>query len=101
MGGVLLARAEIDRLAGDLQSAREALDGALTVFYGITGLHHYASWVNLQHAYLSLELGDLRETERRLAVARIGFMDSATQLGLECCAVVDARLRAANGLLTG
>lgn len=101
MGGVLLARAEIERGVGDFQAACEALDGALTVFYGVTGLHHYASWVNLQHAYLSLELGNLDEAERRLGLARTGFRGSGTQIGLDHCAAVDARLRAANGLLTG
>jgi predicted ATPase/DNA-binding SARP family transcriptional activator len=101
MGGVLLARGEIERGLGNLQEARAALDGALRVFYGVTGLHHYASWVNLQHAYLSFELGDFPETERRLQLARSGFAESGTQLGLDHCAAVNARLRAANGLLTG
>jgi predicted ATPase/DNA-binding SARP family transcriptional activator len=101
MGGVMLARAEIERQAGDFEKARDALDAGLTVFYGVTGLRHYASWIHLQHAHLSLGLGDLHETERRLEFARAGFADSGTQLGLDYCAAVDARLRAANGLLTG
>ncbi|HEX4717274.1 MAG TPA: BTAD domain-containing putative transcriptional regulator [Thermoleophilaceae bacterium] len=101
MGGVLLARAEIDRKAGDHEKAREAIDTALRVFYGMAGLVHYASWMQLQHAWLSLEVGDLTEAERRLGIARAGFTDSVTPLALDHCAALDARLRAANGLLTG
>jgi predicted ATPase/DNA-binding SARP family transcriptional activator len=101
MGGALLARAEIERSAGDPEKAREAIDAALSVFYGGTGLRHYSSWMHLQHAWLSVDVGDLVEAERRLDIARAGFADSGTVLGLDYCAAVDARLRAANGLLTG
>jgi tetratricopeptide (TPR) repeat protein len=97
MGGVLLAEAEIHRLDGDPQRAREALEGALVVFYGVTGLVHYASWVHLQHAYLSQEVGDLQEAARRLEIARSGFTESGSAVALERCAVVDARLRALTG----
>ena len=101
MGGVLLARAELYRGTGQLDAAREALNTALTVFYGITGLMGYASWLHLQHAYLSLELGDDDEVTRRLDIAWNGFSASETRSGLEHCRAVGERLRAANGLLTG
>jgi tetratricopeptide (TPR) repeat protein len=101
MGGVLLAQAEAARVGGHPQEAREALDGALTVFYGGTGLLHYASWVHLQHAHLSLEVGDVEETSRRLDLAHGGFTDSGTRLGLDHCAALAERLHAANGMLTG
>jgi tetratricopeptide (TPR) repeat protein len=101
MGGALLARAEIERSAGDPEKARQAIDAALRVFYGGTGLRHYASWMHLQHAWLSLDVGDLPEAGRRVEIARSGFRYSATQLGLDYCAAIEARLRAANGLLTG
>ncbi|MFL5841821.1 MAG: AfsR/SARP family transcriptional regulator [Thermoleophilaceae bacterium] len=100
MGGVLLAQAEIARVRGLPQDAREALDGALTVFYGGTGLLHYASWVHLQHAHLSLEVGDVTESARRLDLAHGGFADSGTRLGLDYCAALGERLHAANGMLT-
>jgi ATP/maltotriose-dependent transcriptional regulator MalT len=101
IGGVLLTRAEIARVGGDPQAAREALDAGLTAFYGGTGLLHYASWVHLQHAHLSLETGDVEESARRLAQASAGFTESATQAGLDYCEALDERLRAANGMLTG
>ncbi|MEA2424105.1 MAG: hypothetical protein QOH13_515, partial [Thermoleophilaceae bacterium] len=100
MAGVLLARAEIARVRGDLQGAREALDGALTVFYGRAGLLHDASWVHLQHAHLSFEVGDVDETARRLDHARSGFTESGTALGVDYCAALEQRLHTANGLLT-
>jgi tetratricopeptide (TPR) repeat protein len=100
MGGVLLAQAEIHRNRGEFDKARDALDGGLAVFYGVTGLLHYASWVHVQHAYLSLELGDFPETERRLDQAWSGFEQSGTALGMEHCRAIGERLRAANGMLT-
>jgi hypothetical protein len=100
MGAVLLVRAEMARLAGDPQQAREALDGALNVFYGVTGLSHYAAWVNTQHAFLSLDVGDIAEAAHRVELARNGFTDCGTRLGLSYCAALDERLRVANGLLT-
>jgi hypothetical protein len=93
MGAVLLAEAEIHRTSGDAERAREALDGALTVFYGVTGLMHYTSWVHLQHAYVSLEVGDGPESSRRLELARAGFESNGTQLGLEHCAALGALTR--------
>jgi hypothetical protein len=101
MGGVMLAQAEVARGAGQPQEAREALDRALAVFYGGTGLLHYASWVHLQHAHLSLEVGDIAETARRLDLAHGGFVDSGTGLGLDYCAALAERLQGANGMLTG
>jgi predicted ATPase/DNA-binding SARP family transcriptional activator len=100
MAGVLLAQAELDRSRGDLDAARTALARGLDVFYGVMGLWHYAAWVNLQHAHLSLALGDFDETARRLERAWEGFEQSGTRLGLEHCEVVAERLRAANGALT-
>jgi predicted ATPase/DNA-binding SARP family transcriptional activator len=93
MGAVLLAKAEIHRAAGDAERAREALDGALNVFYDVTGLMHYAAWVHLQHAYLSLEVGDGAESARRLELARQGFESNRTQLGLDHCAALGALTR--------
>ena len=101
MGAVLLTKAEICRTQGDLEQARLALDGALTVFYEVTGLIHYASWVHLQHAYLSAEAGDNGEAARRLDFAWNGFTESRTQLGLDHCVALGARLRGANSTLTG
>jgi tetratricopeptide (TPR) repeat protein len=101
MGGVLLAKAEIQRTRGEIEQAREALDAALAVFYGVTGLLHYASWVHLQHAYLSQELGDADETGRRLDLAWSGFEQSGTRLGMDHCLAVSERSQPANGLLTG
>jgi hypothetical protein len=101
MGAVLMAEAEIHRTHGALERACVALDGALNVFYGVTGLLHYAAWVHLQHAYLSLELGDGDEAARRLDQAWAGFSDSRTQFGLDHCIALGERLPAANGVLTG
>ena len=97
---MLQARAEFERLRDEPDKARQALDEALTEFYGGEGLLH-ASWMHLQHAHLSLEVGDLAEAARRLDLAREGFSESNTQFGIDSCAALDARLRAANGLLTG
>jgi predicted ATPase/DNA-binding SARP family transcriptional activator len=85
MGGVLQAEAEIARFRGDPEKARAAIDGALTVFYGITGLLYYAAWLHLQHAHLSLEVGDTAEVERRLGLAREGFAVVDTTVGLAYC----------------
>jgi hypothetical protein len=101
MGGVLMARAEIHRTRGEPQRARESLEAALAVFYGVTGLLHYASWVHLQHAYLSLELADVPEVMSRLDQAWNGFEESGTRLGMDHCLAVSERLQAANAMLTG
>jgi hypothetical protein len=57
--------------------------------------------VHLQHAYLSLEVGDLEEAARRLALAHGGFTDAGNRAGLAHHAALEERLRAANGMLTG
>jgi predicted ATPase len=93
MGGVGLTEAEIHRVTGEPQAAREALDRALGVFYGVNGLMHYASWVQLQYAYLSLDLGEDREAAQRLEVAEAGFTTTRTQLGLDHCAALGALTR--------
>jgi len=92
MGAVLQAQAEIARLRGAPDEARQALDGALTVFYGTTGLHYYAAWLHLQHAFLSLEVGDVDESARRIELARNDFADSGTTLGLDYCAAIEQAL---------
>ena len=101
MASVLQARAEVARVGGDLEAARDALEGSLDVFYGVTGLRYYASWVHLQLGYLSLELGERDEVAHRLELAQSGFAGLGTQLGLAYCDALAQRLRAANGLLTG
>ena len=101
MGGVLQARAEIHRTRGELEEACNALDGALAVFYGVTGLLHYSSWVQLQVAYLAAEMANHAEAAHRLDLAWSGFADSGTRFGLDHCVAVGERLQAANGVLTG
>src|SRR3954454_9377087 len=100
MGGVLHASAEIKRRRGDLEGARAALREGLTVFYGATGLRHYAAWMHLQLAYLSMELGDGAEVAGRLTLAWDGFASSGAAFGPDRCVYLDERLRTANGLLT-
>jgi ATP/maltotriose-dependent transcriptional regulator MalT len=89
MGAVLMTRAEVARLGGDHQGARDAVDAALRVFYGDEGILH-ASWLQLQHAHLSLEVGEPAEAARRLELARAEFTESGTQLGLDYCAAMGA-----------
>ena len=100
MGAVELARAEIARRAGEPQSAHDALEQAIELFYARAALFHQLGWLRVQQAYLSLDSGDLAAAEREVAAARRLFDDCDIPLGAEYCTAIDDRLRAANAALT-
>jgi hypothetical protein len=100
MGAVSLARAEIARRAADSATARDALEYAIDVFYGLAGFIHQLAWLRAQQAYLSLDLGDLVAAEGQLTAARERFEESQIALGIAYCDAIEKRLRAANAALT-
>ena len=100
LGAVFLARAEIERRAGNPGAARDALAQALESFYGRMGQSHHEAWFRVQLAFLSLELGDGEVAARRLALARKGFEQCEIPLGLSYCDALEGDVRTANGTLT-
>jgi predicted ATPase/DNA-binding SARP family transcriptional activator len=96
MGAVDLARAEIARRAGDDAAARDALEHAIGVFYGLAGFVHQLAWLQVQQAYLSIELEDLAAAEVQVTAARSRFEDGGIELGIAYCSAIEDRLRTAN-----
>jgi predicted ATPase/DNA-binding SARP family transcriptional activator len=100
MGAVDLARAEIARRAGSEAAARDALEHAIEVFYGLAGFVHQLAWLRVQQAYLSLEIGDVAAAEAQVTAARSRFEESAIAVGVAYCDAIEERIRAANAALT-
>jgi predicted ATPase/DNA-binding SARP family transcriptional activator len=96
MGAVDLARAEIARRAGDAAAARDALEHAINVFYGVAGFVHQLAWLRVQQAYLSLDLEDLAAADAQVTAARTQFEEAEIAFGIAYCGAIEDRLRAAN-----
>ena len=95
-----MAPFQIERAAGHLEIARRAVTRAGDVFYTGTGGWHHATWLYLQRAYLSFELGDYEEAVAREADARSALAEAGNPVGLAYCDALQTRLRAANAALT-
>ncbi|HEX6715179.1 MAG TPA: BTAD domain-containing putative transcriptional regulator [Thermoleophilaceae bacterium] len=98
-GAVLLAHAEIARIAGRPDAARAAIDAAIETIYGRQDLIHQVAWLRVQQAYLSLELTDAAAAERQVVDASARFSECDMPLGLRYCDAIEERLRAVNTAL--
>ena len=99
MGAADLARAEIARRAGEHGVARDAIEHALAVFYGIAGFVHQGAWLRVQQAYLSLEIDDVAAAEAHVSAARPRFEEAAIAVGIAYCSAIEERIRTANAAL--
>jgi predicted ATPase/DNA-binding SARP family transcriptional activator len=95
-GAVELARAEIARLAGRPERARDAIEESIEAIYGRANLTHQLAWLCVQQAHLSLDVGDVAAATRLVEEARARFTEGAIARGPDYCAAVEERLRAVN-----
>jgi predicted ATPase/DNA-binding SARP family transcriptional activator len=95
-GAVELARAEIARLAGDPQRARDAIEEAIEAIYARANLTHQLAWLALQQAHLSLDMGDVAAATGFVEEARTRFTEGAIARGPDYCEALEERLRAVN-----
>jgi hypothetical protein len=90
------ARAEIARLAGRPERARDAIEESIEAIYGRANLTHQLAWLCVQQAHLSLDVGDVAAATRLVEEARARFTEGAIARGPDYCAAVEERLRAVN-----